>query len=389
MIHVYDGKKTCTGCGLCAFVCPKKAIAMEPDEEGFLYPRIDTDRCVDCGLCRKRCPNQPDKIEKQRHPLSSLAAKNSDQVRENSSSGGIFTALSDTMLQEGGVVFGAQLMEDGQVCHTMAETADQRDRMRDSKYVQSDITSCFDAISQALAAGKTVLFVGTPCQTAAVGAAFPNDRKASKLLLCDLVCHGVPSPRVFSAYRQQLLKEQSGAVKSLAFRSKKAGWSCRAVTIETGGGEKSSFLLDDRYFRLYFAGLITRPCCHACIYTNLHRPSDITIGDCWGEAVRDLSIYDELGLSLVLIHTQNGMDLFGKAQKSISCEEIRLRDFMQEQLQKPSRAGESRAQFWKEFQSKSFKKVLQKYTLTGFTGKVHRVSGAVQRLLKNKEGNHA
>lgn len=382
MTRVYTEKKDCTGCGLCGFACPKKAIGMQPDEEGFCYPQIDAALCVDCGLCQRICPNHPGKRGKEPYSLRAFAAKHDDGIRRFSSSGGMFTALSDEVLLQGGVVFGARLLESGTVRHTVAATAAERDLMRDSKYVQSDITSCYGPVKQALSKGKPVLFVGTPCQTAAVRKAFEKEKGASGLLLCDLVCHGVPSPLVFSAYLQRLSKELDGDIRSLAFRSKKAGWSCKAVTVETNRKKEPSYLLDDRYFRLYFAGLITRPCCHSCIYTNLHRAGDITIGDCWGDSVRELKLYDDLGLSLVLVNTENGWDWFQRIKDRISSQEIDVSGFMQEQLQRPSGIGEQRAVFWKDFHSKPFKSVLQKYTLTGFTGKMRRASGALGRLLK-------
>lgn len=371
MIPLAVNAADCNGCGACAYSCPTGAISLEPDREGFLYPRIDPARCISCEKCLRLCPH--------RHPPrlgaspAAYVAAHADSIRQASSSGGLFTALSDYILKQGGAVFGAVLGEDFTVRHEMAQTPESRDRMRDSKYVQSDIRSCFPAIADCLSAGRPVLFTGTPCQTAAVYRVFSKQEHFDKLLLCDVICHGVPSPEVWRRYVRQLQRETRGTIDRLRFRDKRAGWACRCVTIDETVRGRPRTRFDDRYFRLYFSGLLSRPACHRCVFTTTERSSDITIGDAWDFADDELPVNREAGLSLVLCSTSKGQAALDAVFRSICHLPVALEACRQSQLHAPSPEGQERAAFWKDLASRPFRKVLQRYTYTGLAGFRRRV----------------
>lgn len=236
MIHITD-KQDCCGCNSCVQCCPKSCITMCEDEEGFLYPEVDENVCVDCGLCEKVCPvlHQAE----DRKPLAVYAAKNkNEEIRRQSSSGGVFTALAEEVIKDGGVVFGARFDEHWEVKHDYTETVEGLSIFRGSKYVQSRIEDCYQKVEQFLRAGRKVLFSGTPCQVA--GLKLFLRKEYNYLLTVDFICHGVPSPGVWREYLKEEtarecgrknsvlshpdIKDQDALIESILFRDKCLGW---------------------------------------------------------------------------------------------------------------------------------------------------------------------
>ncbi|MEG2151349.1 MAG: Coenzyme F420 hydrogenase/dehydrogenase, beta subunit C-terminal domain [Bacteroidaceae bacterium] len=328
MINILE-KRMCVGCNACAQCCPKQCITLQEDNEGFLYPHIDDEKCIDCGLCEKVCPvlNQGDKHE----PLAVYAAKNNnDEIRMASSSGGIFTFLAEQILSESGVVFGARFNDDWEVIHDYTETIEGLTAFRGSKYVQSRIGSTYLQAEQYLKAGRKVMFSGTPCQIA--GLRLFLRKEYDNLLCVDLVCHGVPSPKVWRMYLEEIiaregvigkntvsshpLKERK-TITNIQFRNKSTGWKkfSFALTLsEPLGKEKNSVLLSETvdkniFMRGFLRNLYLRPSCYDCPSKCFKSGSDITIGDYWGIST-DLD--DDKGVSLVLINTWKGTTLYSK-----------------------------------------------------------------------------
>lgn len=205
MIHIID-KSKCCGCNACVQRCPKQCIAMQVDEEGFLYPVVDQSVCIDCGLCEKVCPvinlNEP------RQPLQVLAAKNrNEEQRLRSSSGGIFILLAEHIIKQGGVVFGARFDKNWEVEHAYAETLEELEPLMRSKYVQSRIGNTYKEAEQFLKQGRQVLFVGTPCLIAGLKKFLRKEYE--NLLAVDFICHGVPSPGVWRRYLEEIKSERS------------------------------------------------------------------------------------------------------------------------------------------------------------------------------------
>ena len=200
MISIKE-KKDCCGCSACVQKCPKHCITLTEDEEGFLYPKVDTLVCINCGLCEKVCPwlNQPEKIQ----PQEVLAVKNrNEEERMASSSGGVFIALAKKILEKGGVVFGAVFDENWEVKHTYAETLDGVRLMMGSKYVQSRIGNSYNEAEHFLKEGREVFFTGTPCQVTGLHKFLRKDYP--NLLSVDFLCHGVPSPGVWRRYLDEI-----------------------------------------------------------------------------------------------------------------------------------------------------------------------------------------
>lgn len=307
MINIED-KKRCCGCNACLQRCPKSCIMVQEDEEGFLYPVVDKEVCVDCGLCEKVCPvlNQ----REERKPLEVYAAFNkNEEIRMQSSSGGVFTALAEQIIQEGGVVFGARFNEDWEVIHDYTETAAGLSVFRGSKYVQSRIGDTFNQAEQFLKQGRCVLFSGTPCQIA--GLKLFLRKEYENLLTVDFICHGVPSPGVWRKYLEEFCTEVDQNVKnilSLNFRDKCTGWKGYSFTVGFQNEQKVSCRHDkELWMRGFLADLYLRPSCYACPNKNLKSGSDIMIGDYWGIQNIKPEIDDDKGICCFLINTEKGL----------------------------------------------------------------------------------
>lgn len=306
MITISD-KLNCCGCSACAQRCPKQCIIMAEDEEDFLYPKVDISKCIDCHLCEKVCPviNQ----DEPRTPLNVYAAKNqNDQIRLDSSSGGIFTILAEQVINAGGVVFGACWDEEWNVKHDYAECLDNLSKFRSSKYLQSIIGDNYLKAEQFLKSGRTVLFTGTPCQIAGLKHFLRKDY--DNLFAVEVICHSVPSPGIWQRYleeRLQTLKWSRSDIKHISFRNKKTGWKGYSFIIENKNGNVFSELgSKNAFMRGFLADLYTRPSCQACPAKQLKSGSDITLGDFWGIDSLMPEIDDDKGVSAIIINTEKG-----------------------------------------------------------------------------------
>ena len=240
MIQIVD-KSRCCGCTACAAVCPHDAIRMESDVLGFLYPMVDKDKCVDCGLCEKVCSFNDQYGRSENLPESDCyAARHKDMKEvETSRSGAAFVAISDWVLKQGGVVYGAGYADHFRVVHKRAVTKEERDEFKGSKYVQSDLQGVFRQVKQDLKDGRIVLFSGTPCQTAGLHS-FIGKRLRKNLYLVDIVCHGVPAPYIWRDYLASLEKKAGSEICWVNFRDKQMfGWAAHKETFKfvNGGGQ--------------------------------------------------------------------------------------------------------------------------------------------------------
>ena len=231
----------CCGCTACASICAHNAITMEPDVLGFLYPTVDESKCVDCGLCDKVCQfnDNYDRSLNLEQPLAYAARhKDIDEVMK-SRSGAVFAAISDYILEQGGVIYGVGYKDHFRVSHKRATTKEERDEFRGSKYVQSDLTGIFRLVKEDLKKGLTVLFSGTPCQTSGLNA-YVGKKLRENLILVDIVCHGVPSPFIWRDYIAHLEKEQGDQIVAVNFRDKELfGWKAHkeSYKFKMGGGK--------------------------------------------------------------------------------------------------------------------------------------------------------
>ena len=355
-------KKDCSGCTACAQACPVQAISMNKDEEGFLYPVISEEKCIHCGLCDRLCGFVP-KEKKTGDLDESLAygVKHKDeQTRLTSRSGAAFIALSDLILQKGGAVYGAAFADHFEVEHIRAQSADERNRMKNAKYVQSTLNNTYAMVNSDLADGRHVLFSGTPCQVSGL-LAYLSSKKTdqSKLITCDLVCHGVPSPAIWHDYVSYTENRYKNKIIKADFRDKEFGWDSHCESFVLENGKK---IASRDYTDLFYAHLMFRPSCHSCYFASPQRISDITLADFWGIEKNDAEFNDNKGVSLVLINTEKGKELFAQAEADLDLISCRLENCIQPTLVKPSVPSVRRNDFWADYQKLEFGRLLRKYT---------------------------
>lgn len=373
-MQAYKTKELCAGCTACTNICPHNAINMVADSQGFLYPVTDEKHCTDCGLCQQICPFiNGYRINDNYAQPKVFAAKHTDNdIRMESSSGGMFTAISDCILAKNGLIYGAAFDEELEVCHQKAENTAERAKLRGSKYSQSDLKAVFKDIKNELKNGRQVLFTGTPCQNAGLHAYL--NKKYDNLYLCDIVCHGTPSPLIFKDYKCHLQDKYDSKIKTLTFRFKPSGWRSLAVGIKFANGkEYIKPAQEDVFYNLFFRNIILRESCYHCRFTNFYRPSDITIADYWGIEKSMADFDDNMGVSLVLVNSLKGMELFENIKNQINYRESNIKDCLQHNLQKPTKPFPKREQFWQDYWSKDFEYVLKQYTVYGVKGKIKKL----------------
>ena len=351
------GKKDCCGCHACASVCAKHCITMQEDSEGFLYPVVDTSTCTDCGLCEKVCPviHQSASVAPQ---ATYIAINRDEEMRLQSSSGGIFTLLAEQIITEGGVVFGARFDEDWSVIHAWTDTVEGLAAFRGSKYVQSRIGDTYSEARAFLLQGRKVLFSGTPCQIAGLKKFLRKEY--NNLLTVDFICHGVPSPGVWQRYLRELreeLRAERGVGKNtvpssmdelpvitgISFRDKTNGWKKFGFLLRYAASEAASnsvsasamkeekeFLQpfpENPFMQGFLADVYLRPSCYACPAKSGKSGSDITIADAWGMDNFAGEHDDDKGACYVLENTDGGRIMMGTLQfefHSLDLEKIKL-----------------------------------------------------------------
>ena len=340
MININE-KKDCCGCNACVQICPKHCITMFPDIEGFLYPQVDFDICVGCGLCVEVCPviNQ----NESRLPLAVYAAKNkNEEIRLKSSSGGIFTLLAEKIIKEKGVVFGARFDENWNVIHDYTETIEGLEWFRGSKYVQSVIGNNLKKAKQFLTEGRKVLFSGTPCQIAGLKKYLRKEYE--NLLAVEVVCHGVPSPKVWRDYIEyKRAKRGTGknsvssslnelpVVTGISFRDKSNGWKKFGFKISYAAFKAAENTVsksvisnseitpfnEDLFMKGFLKNLYLRPSCYHCAARQGKSGADISIADYWGVQSIHPELDDDKGTGLVLINTKHGVNYFNSIKDQI------------------------------------------------------------------------
>lgn len=316
---LFEDKTNCCACGACVNVCPKDAVSMKEDQCGFLYPMIDTQKCVGCGRCKKVCSYQNEK--EMNHPLQTWAAvaKNQDLLM-NAASGGVFSALADSILKEGGIVCSAAFEKDFTLRHILINQRTDLSRLRGSKYTQSSTGYVFREIKKQLLDGRKVLFCGTPCQVAGLRSYLSKDYDG--LITIDLICHGVPSNKMFKDYIHYFETEKNVKIDQFTFRDKKISWGKNGSTIVSSGKRYNLFESAQSYFFFFAYSLIMRSNCYSCKYACSHRPGDITIGDFWGiqrehpEYLKNGMIDESKGVSVIIANTEKGTQ-FIKAHQDL------------------------------------------------------------------------
>ncbi len=363
-----DGVKTignlninCTGCGACSLNCPYDAISMYEDEEGFLYPVIDKDKCVKCSLCVNTCPLLSNKNKNQDFESNCFAVMADDNMRLGSSSGGVFPVLAHYFLDQGSFVVGAVWTSEGMVQHIVSNKKEDVEKMRGSKYLQSVTGDCYKKVEAILLRGDKVLFSGTPCQIAGLYSFLKKDYE--NLYTIDLICHGVPSSKVFRKYLEECLDNEEKFIEA-NFRDKVNGWGNNLViTIKTNKRKFSQSSLECGYMDAFLNNLCLRKSCSDCQFNKLPRQADITIGDFWGIDKFNKKYNDSRGTSVVLANNLKGQYLLKNIVEKFKLFKkvpIYYAQAGNPNLKESSKHHENREVFYKLLNTFTFKKALKK-----------------------------
>lgn len=365
--ELYSSEEKCCGCGSCANACPKNAIEMTENDCGFLYPKINKNLCVDCNMCVKSCAFQ--NIQEKNTPLSVFATVRKDTKKlKASASGGMFAVIAEKFIMDGGVVFGCAMENDNDIfrpVHIKAETMHDLLRLQGSKYVQSNTGKTFREAKKCLTDGKKVLFCGTPCQVAGLKGYLKKDYE--NLFIIDLICHGVPSAKMFQDYITYTEKKRNIKITKFRFRAKtgKTGLLGEIKYTDKKGNQKKEIITPkvSSYYSYFLDADIYRKSCYSCPYACKNRAGDITAGDFWGFA-KKYSDYDkekfvpEHGISALIVNTQKGMDFLKVIEPEIYTYKSDYESVAERnpQLVRPSYKG------------KNYDKIMNAYRLSGYKG---------------------
>ena len=357
-------KDLCYGCRACSNICPTDAITFKNDEYGFSYPQVDLNLCINCGKCSFVC-NKLNEIS-CRLPKKAFATSNRNkEVLKRSASGGVFSALADHVLENGGAICGCIYDYKLKPIHICAENNEKVIMMRKSKYAQSDIGFVYREIKNKLKNGQIVLFTGTPCQVSALYSTLGCDY--DNLITMDLVCHGVPSEMMFQSFLKYLENKYNTKIKSFDFRSKKYGWQRYTMEFtDDNGRTKNIGKFNEFYHNAFISGNIMRPNCFTCKFASPERVADITVGDLWGYESLNLKKCDSKnGISLLTLNTQKAIDLFPTLEKSLVTEEINYKIAVARNtcLHSPTKRGEKWDYYMQSFKDGNIDCVAKQYIL--------------------------
>lgn len=380
MIHKI--KTSCTGCHACSSICPVKAIKMEEDSEGFLYPKVDEEKCIKCGLCVKSCPVLSKYKSENFETPKVLAAWSLDEKNKfTSSSGGCFYEFAKYIINLDGVVIGAGFDDKLNVIHKSVTTTNKLSDLKGSKYVQSSIGNSYLEVRDNLKKGKYVLFVGTPCQVSGLYS-FLKKINIDKLYTADVICHGVPSPKVYRKYLNELKEKFDSNIKSISFRDKTKGWKNFSMKVCF---ENSKFYIEDlkkdKFIQGFLKNIYLRPSCYSCKFSNIPRVADITLGDFWEIEKRDKKLDDDTGTSELLINSEKGKELLNKVKKNIYLKEVDL-DYgikVNPCLIGSVKKNKIRKKFFRDLDKLNFNQLSEKYFKDN--NNISKIIGIAKRIL--------
>ena len=323
-MHI-ENKQNCTGCGACFNICPKDAISMQCDKYGFYKPVIDEEKCVNCGSCKKNCPLDSYKSNNIEEPKVYAFQNDDKETLYKCASGGAFAYFAKNIIEQSGIVYGVIYDENMVVCHSRTDNLTDLEKIYSSKYVQSGTRDTFKQAKEDLDNDRIVLYSGTPCQIAGLKSYLQKDYE--NLLTIDVVCHGVPSPLIFEKYKQEFMKKLPKGEEyiNINFRSKIKGWKPELVTTITTNKTITHIKSNkDDFMKAFLSNLSINTSCLNCHFNKLPRVADLSLADFWGVDEYNKTLNDKKGLSLLLINSGKGQDLFENIDRNCLFREIPL-----------------------------------------------------------------
>lgn len=349
----------CTGCNACVIVCHSQAIRMEENQKGFRYPYIDIEKCINCGGCRKVCPALSDNFGCT-FKKCVYAVKIKDlKKRMESQSGGAFTAFAEQILKEGGIVYGVEFTDEKDAVYVRCDNLFKLKKLKKSKYIEAKMNDVYNFVKNDLMAGRIVLMCGTPCAVTALKNYMEYMHiDTENLVLCDLICHGVPSTKVFREYLNLEEKRYGKILKHFDFRDKIRGnWWGNVCSFKVG----TKRIISENYVKIFYSHLCLRESCYTCRFTTLDRTADITIGDYWGiEKVID-GFADRDGVSVCIIHSLKGNNWFKKVKDNLEYLETNVEDCLQPNLIRPTGKPSDYDMFWDMYMAKGLEEAASQY----------------------------
>lgn len=317
--------KECMVCEACVNICPQKCININTEIATVNYPIIDEDKCINCGMCEKVCPIIS-KFECNSENNKVYAAMNLDNyIKQQSSSGGIFSLIAEEFLNNNGYVSGVTFDNSFKSKHIIIDDVKDLYLIRGSKYLQSENNYVYSEIKNILNSGKQVLFSGCPCQVAGLKSYLQGDY--DNLTTVDIICHGIPSQRIFKEYVRILEKKYRSKIASVNFRDKSTGWHNSSIKITfENNKEYKKLIIDDIYMKGYFQNIILKESCYRCKYRSFKSGSDITLGDFWGAEILHNDVDYEKGLSIIIINSNKGNLLFNKVKHNMFIKESNIQE---------------------------------------------------------------
>lgn len=385
-LELVNKKVDCCGCGHCSIKCPKNAIEMKEDEYGYVYPYIHKDICINCGVCKRVCQYNKQRKKCDFDKSAYVAVSKDEQILTTTASGGVFTSIAKSFIEKGGIVYGCALLNEKEkfiVKHIKLETIDELEKIKGSKYVQSDITSVYEEIKEELKKGNKVLFSGTPCQVAAIKE-YTND---DNLFTIDIICHGVPNNKMLNDYINYIENKEKIRIKDFKFRDKSKGWGLNySYTYKDSDNHKykkkvkPSF--ESSYYQLFLDSYTYRDNCYSCKYANENRVGDMTIGDYWGIEIEhkeliNKNIYPKKGVSCVILNSPKGELMFEKYTNDVNSYESKFEKIKihNHQLNNPSFKPKDRQELLEVYKNYGFSAVEKFYDRKNF------IKNSIKRVL--------